>query len=794
MSATLILHFFYYKKIIKKYKLSYQKDYVNITKDLEIEKIPDTQFKYGKDKTLMSITLINNLGNAKEYKFYAYYGENNGFIKLDSLCGYSYELIFQNEDKLDIRDSIHEDCIKFDKLDSLNTKNRKRLTLINYNSSNIIINDIEFNLINIISDNCIEKEKSESNQISVKDLKNNIFIVKPILNKNFNNFKYLLDYKEDLNQFSKDLETLLKIDDEKLYKSEVGKLKNKYEHLSDLNSKIDISLNENNAYLERKFKFYKNLLDLDLFLKFYLNEYFMSHKNKIKGNKQLFISFISKLNEIKKSFENKKLELYEKIKIVNTFFLVFEKFYDMESFNSSNIRYFILSEKEDNSIMDKIIKFFNDFNNSISEESLIYPSLLNIDSGYGYHKKDKVYTFDLTTIEMIKMHLKELFPSFIVFYNLKKTNNIAFTSQCGGIAINEYYIFKDIKKKKYDLNYNKVDNDFDENESDEIAIKIALYLIHEYTGHSKFRLSEKGIHNLSPKKFINKNNQVIEFKYWLNYNKNEMFSEFILTSNTDNKGDSGHFIEYSYGKFGKFMIFNCLENRKNVGKLIKRADLFTDDGEILKKYTILKYIAETKEKKFDNLKNCSIEEEIFEMVKVINIEEYKKEMEEKDKKEEEEKDKKEEEEKKSFLKRGKRKRCNETDDKNENKESYKKPKFESNILDNNDESNIIENSENKNEFLNGEEKNEKKEIKNRNEEENEEENEDEDIDEEEGENEDVDEEEHFNNIINKMLKKYNININENIREQIYNLLKNKDLNEADRDNFELFLYRMQIIS
>ena len=161
MSATLILHFFYYKKIIKKYKLSYQKDYVNITKDLEIEKIPDTEFKYGKDKTLMSITLINNLGNAKEFKFYVYYGENNAFIKLDSLSGYSYELIFQNEDKLNIKDALHDDYFEFNILDSLNTKNRKRLTLINYNSSTIIINDTEFNLVNMVSDNCFEKEKSE---------------------------------------------------------------------------------------------------------------------------------------------------------------------------------------------------------------------------------------------------------------------------------------------------------------------------------------------------------------------------------------------------------------------------------------------------------------------------------------------------------------------------------------------------------------------------------------------------------------------------------------------------------
>ena len=341
-----------------------------------------------------------------------------------------------------------------------------------------------------------------------------------------------------------------------------------------------------------------------------------------------------------------------------------------------------------------------------------------------------------------------------------------------------------------------MDKDFDENESDEIAIKIVLYLIHEYTGHTKFRLSEKGIDNLSPKKFINKYNQIIELKYDLNYNSNEKFNEFILTANTDNKGDSGHYLEYSYGKFGKHMIFNCLQNLNNVGKLIRRADLFTNDGEKLKKYTILKFIAEKKEKKFDNLKNSSIDEEILEMEKYINIEDYKKEMEEKEKKEEEEKEKKLKENEKSLLKRGKRKRGDEINDKNKNKESYQNQKFESNlILDNNDEFNEIEISENKNEK-------EKSKIKNRNEEESEdidgEENEDivekenEEMDEEV--NEDFDEEEHFNNIINRMLKKYNININENIREQIYKLLENKDLNETDRDNFELFLYRMQIVS
>ena len=110
-------------------------------------------------------------GNSKEFQFNVYYGENNVYFNLDSLHGQTYELIFINENKLDIKNSKSENTFRFDKIDTLNTKNRKWLTIINYDNLNFIINNEEINLSETVLNSCAENEKSESNQITVRVLK-----------------------------------------------------------------------------------------------------------------------------------------------------------------------------------------------------------------------------------------------------------------------------------------------------------------------------------------------------------------------------------------------------------------------------------------------------------------------------------------------------------------------------------------------------------------------------------------------------------------------------------------------
>ena len=766
MASTIELNFFNFnqKKLVNRFKLSYKNDIENIDQDVIERDIPETVFINGKDKAEISIVLFDITSKNKEYKFHVYYGKNRVYVQVKVLFNKTYEIILINAVDLRI---IQEDFV-FNKLDSFDTKNRKRLTLINYEPSYISITDFTFYLTDIISDNC--NIKSETYQLTITDIPNQKVIVKPMEKKINNSFKLLIDLKNELSNFSKELEKMLEMKDQQLYKKEYGLIKNKFNYLS--NTKCNINLNKSNLYLERIFK--SNIItDLDLFWNFFLSQYFLEHKIKIKNNQILFSSFYSKIKNIKNNLINKKLEFYEKIKILKTLFFSFNNCNDIESLNSLNLRYFIISEREGNSIMDKVSKFFDNFINTLSEESLIFPYLLNIDSGCGYYNKEKIYTIDLINLDMVKNHLKDLFPKSCVFYYLKGNKNQAFTSLCGGVGINEYYLLKNIKNRN--INYNTADNkinNINENELDDIAILISLYLMHEYMGHSKFNLSEK--YENSPKKILNKENKLIELKYYEEYNSDDSDSEFILSSNSQYRGDSGHFIEMAFGKFGKFYIAIILTQLKNVGKLIGRAELFTDkNGLILRNYTILKYIAEKNKITFNFDKNFTIEQEINEMQKKINIEQYEKEMEKKKEKEEEKMIKKE-----TLF--GKRERNDEGSDEEGNEEINrvtKKQKLETNIkliTEKEKEEGIIKNESETESEENKIFKNEQQLKRNDKSEEN------------------MDEDELFEIVEKRLIKKFNFNSNENVIEKVYDLINDDKIDEKDKDDLLLFLSRLEI--
>ena len=86
-----------------------------------------------------------------------------------------------------------------------------------------------------------------------------------------------------------------------------------------------------------------------------------------------------------------------------------------------------------------------------------------------------------------------------------ENNEIAFTApEFNGIVINEYHLLSKYKDKitslKIDYNkspiYFKKDTKITENDMDDIAVDIALELIHEIMGHKKNALVEVG--NQSP--------------------------------------------------------------------------------------------------------------------------------------------------------------------------------------------------------------------------------------------------------------------------------------------------------
>ena len=162
-------------------------------------------------------------------------------------------------------------------------------------------------------------------------------------------------------------------------------------------------------------------------------------------------------------------------------------------------------------------------------------------------------------------------------------------------------------------------------------MNIVLNLLYELMSNKNIHNSEG--ENTSPNIILRKN-KLIELKYEKDFKKDDDNSESILTSNL-NKGDSGHFLELCSKKFNNKLITKILLSMKKKGKLIKRPDLFTNSNDKLKKYVILKSIAEEKKIEFDFKDEMSIEDEIILMEKKIDIQKYiqeQKEIEEKEKK------------------------------------------------------------------------------------------------------------------------------------------------------------------
>ena len=78
----------------------------------------------------------------------------------------------------------------------------------------------------------------------------------------------------------------------------------------------------------------------------------------------------------------KKLSLYEKARTVYTLFTVFfikkVPFDNLNEINNLNLRIILTNERENDSIIDKSYQMYNEFVNNISEESAIFPYLVNI--------------------------------------------------------------------------------------------------------------------------------------------------------------------------------------------------------------------------------------------------------------------------------------------------------------------------------------------------------------------------------------------------------------------------------
>ena len=555
MNPSLNLIFFkLYRMKVEKYKLSFQENIEDIKIGESHIFLPENIFEQGKDKTTISITLYDKT-NSNTFIFNIYYGNNIAYVQTDALSRHVYEFIFKGINSLNIK----EDKFEFKELDNLGNNNRKRLTLINYKSDNIEINGIDLSLSGIISENSLES-KIAFNQISVLDLINQIFIIQPIKEKNQYDIKFFENNKDKLIKFEKEFNTFFQ-KNKSDYKAYGEQIEKKYrviiEHGS---SDLNRDMNYLNAIFVNNY-----FLQVELFWNYSLCRFFIDNdKTKIFEKKNVIQTFIKKFAEIKNKIATENgLSLYDKFRTIYTLFTILfmktEPFQEVDEIENLNIRYVITSKKKNNSIMDKAYKFYNKVVDSITEDSAIFPYLLYVNGGSGYYKKDDVYTFDLKNLDMLKTHLKQTFPKVIIFCYINKGKEALTESEFGGIVLNEFYI---TEKKFIDYNTDKL-IDITEEEKDDIAMSLFLYLFNELSGYKKYALLFEILRKMKNKgklinypelfsdngkklneyaslrKQIEKNNIKTDFKYDISIDheikqmKNEL--EKINQSNPNNK-------------------------------------------------------------------------------------------------------------------------------------------------------------------------------------------------------------------------------------------------------------------
>ena len=199
------------ERFISKYKLSFQKSIQDIEANEIILDIPKELFKYKRDKIILSIELyednpINQISQA--YKFNVYKGENKVYVIIDTWNNYVFEILFKNLENITISKGLQN----YTQFDSLDNKYRKRLTLINFNESNILINNKLYSMNDIINNNYkINDNLPKSFQISVEDLSEEIFIIKQLSDLKELDLSYIKDNKKILQNMMDELENLILI-------------------------------------------------------------------------------------------------------------------------------------------------------------------------------------------------------------------------------------------------------------------------------------------------------------------------------------------------------------------------------------------------------------------------------------------------------------------------------------------------------------------------------------------------------------------------------------------------------
>ena len=538
----------------------------------------------------------NEEKEVEEHHFEVSEGVNSGFLFTSH--GKTRDLIFPEDEKVKIRIENGKKKIEKD-LDSVQNC-VKRLLLINLSYGDILyINEkkLTYKIFDI--------DNHKSIQVSVVNLEQGILPFKHIAPRSYEYFfKMFNKYYQELKNFHDIFKKYLDSNDRNRNPEILKK------ELKNLDAIEDIfflaKLNLPKKILEQNYNDEKYFDFLYLCsLKHVINAYrsYIEDIDKMKH-------FYDLLEEIKIKVEkDSDLQYYQKSIIVVEYGVLIK---NNENFEKVNFSYYLTKNFEKDSIGYCSMEFLREFCDNIDEKSPFYFPLILIDSGSYTYEGECIYGYGLINKKMLISHLKEIIPDVICTYYTPDFDEEALTNKSTGcVAINLSSIFDSLEE----VNICKAIND--KKTRDNFSLKMVTILFHEIFGHKKTGYNSD---ISSPHRFFDKTRKnLMVLKNRNSFEKGENIINILRSTNV--KHDSGHFIEYFFGKCESGFIFELFEimlfDNIDMGFLFNTS-YFHDKIDTLRKYVEYKYLVYEENKELlENIKYQNIEEELSSLKKII---------------------------------------------------------------------------------------------------------------------------------------------------------------------------------
>ena len=484
-------------------------------------------------------------------------GKNHFYCYVDEK-GYTIELLFKKIEPV-IKIPIYKDkYYNITKYDTNNTKDRKRFTILNCSNFSLKINDEFLSIPSIVS-------KIDSYQFSIYDIKEKLVISKLLTIENDMFYYYYGKYSSCLQEFKNYISNYAN-----LAKTDIEKYLQKIMYLEDLT----FFLNKRKAKLEKIF-------DNNSYLEFYINFSLFKVVNFHIENdsmKEILEYYNNKINAIK---EDISLKIYQKILLIEFFSNLCCEYDSKSEIDNTNFTYYLMEKKENDSILDLIEKFFQEYRDKLNEDSPFFEKLIELDEGPGVYNDQYFYCFNMININELRNHLKEIETSIFVISNLKKKKRCAYTNiNSGLININANSINK-FEHLNFPLD-KKLPKDKEEI-GKIVATKIIYYLLHEKS-HKKY--GYENINTKSPTKYI-ENGKIYSLCNWNSPLRGENNIKIVPNKSI---GEDGFFYEISYGKIGDYYIFELMDFLDDFSDLLTEVDLWVNNLNSLRDYIKYKYL------------------------------------------------------------------------------------------------------------------------------------------------------------------------------------------------------------